>query len=64
MPLTLLQIVAASALVETLEKQCRDGIHSEPEEMRIRSLVVRACRAFEMPTIAERTAPADLEVVS
>lgn len=54
MPLTLLQTIAASALIETIEKQCRDGIHNEQEEMRLRQLTVKACRVFEMPSLAER----------
>jgi len=52
--LTLLQLVAASALIETIEKQCRDGIHPEAEEMRLRELIAKACHAFKIPTIAER----------
>lgn len=54
MTLSLLQIVAASALIETIEKQCRDAIHSEQEEMRLRRMVVNACHAFKVPTLAER----------
>lgn len=56
MSLTLLQKCAASALIETIERQCRDGIHSFDEEQRLRVLVVRACNAFEMPTLGERSA--------
>lgn len=49
-----LELWAASALIETIERQCRDAIHSQQEEMILRDLVVRACRAFGIATIAER----------
>lgn len=51
---TLQHLLAASALIETLEKQCATGLHTEQEEMRLRILIARACRAFELPSISER----------
>lgn len=56
MTLTLLQKIAASALVETIERQCRDEIHGEQEEMRLRRIVAQAISAFEMPLPCHRSA--------
>ena len=48
------QLLAASALIITLERIASSGILPENDEADIRRMIVRACRAFEIPTIAER----------
>ena len=48
------QLLAASALVMTLERIASSGVLPEQEEQDIRLLICRACRVFEMPTVAER----------
>ena len=54
MTANLQQLLAASALIVTLERIASAGILAESDEADIRRLIVRACRAFEIPTIAER----------
>jgi hypothetical protein len=56
MTTSLQQLLAASALIVTCERIASSGILSEDEEASIRRLICRACRAFEIPTIAERPA--------
>jgi hypothetical protein len=51
---SLQELMAASALVVTLERIASRGILPADEEANIRLLICRACRAFEIPTIAER----------
>ncbi len=48
------QLLAASALIVTLERIASRGILPDNEEADIRVLICRACRAFDIPTIAER----------
>lgn len=54
MTATLQQLMAASALVVTLERIASRDILPADEEASVRLLICRACRAFEIPTIAER----------
>lgn len=56
------QLLAASALIVTLERIASSGILPENEEMNVRILICRACRVFEIPSIAER--PVELAAVS
>jgi hypothetical protein len=56
MTLPLHQLVAASALVTTCEKLCASGVLPEADEQNLRELIVKCCRAFEISTIAERSA--------
>lgn len=51
---SLQQLLAASALLVTCEKIAGSGRLPEAEEKDLRILIVRVCRAFEIPTIAER----------
>jgi hypothetical protein len=53
---SLQQLVAASALITTLERIVGDGLLDPEREMKARQLIVRCCNAFEIPTIAERPA--------
>jgi hypothetical protein len=55
------QLLAASALIVTCERLASSGRLSEQEESEIRILICRACRAFNIPTVAER-APEPREV--
>lgn len=48
------QLLAASALLVTCERLVGSGRLPEDEEKNLRLLIVRVCRAFEIPTIAER----------
>jgi len=50
------QLLAASALLVTCEKIAGSGVLPEHEEQDLRRLIARACKAFEIPTIAERGA--------
>lgn len=56
MTANLQQLLAASALIVRLERIATSGILPENDEADIRRLICRACRAFEIPTIAERPA--------
>jgi hypothetical protein len=49
------QLLAASAMVITLERIASSGVLSDTDEMETRLLIVRACRAFQIPSIAERS---------
>lgn len=49
------QLLAASALIVRLERIASSGILPDNEEADIRILICRACRAFAIPMIAERT---------
>lgn len=53
------QLMAASALIVTLERIASSGVLSEQDEMDARRLIIRACRAFQIDTIAERPLPAN-----
>lgn len=55
--LGLQQLLAASAMIVSLEKIAAAGVLPEAEEQKIRVLIIQACRAFEIPSIAERPAP-------
>lgn len=48
------QLLAASALIVTLERIASSGVLAENDEADARRLICRACKAFELPTIAER----------
>ena len=54
--LSLQQLLAASALITTCERICAMGYLPENEEQDIRVLIARASRAFQIDTIAERSA--------
>lgn len=56
------QLLAASALLVSAERIASSGILPESEEAELRLLICRVCRAFSIPTIAERGQTA--EVVS
>jgi hypothetical protein len=51
---TLQQLLAASALLVTCERLVGTGKLPEADEQELRMLIVRVCRAFDIPTIAER----------
>lgn len=51
---TLQQLVAASAMITTLEHIAASGRLSIEQEKRVRRLVVQAARAFGFNTLAER----------
>lgn len=53
---TLTQLLAASAMATALQRICSQGVLSEQQEAEMRILVVRSCRAFDIPTIAEAPA--------
>lgn len=48
------QLLAASALVVFCERLAREGKLAERDETFLRELTVKVCRAFEIPTLAER----------
>lgn len=48
------QLLAASALIITLERIASSGVLSHADERDARLLICRACRAFSIPSIAER----------
>lgn len=50
---SLQELLAASAMASALQKIISSGILPEAQEMDLRLLVVRSCRAFAIPTIAE-----------
>lgn len=54
--MNLQQLLAASALVVKCEKLCASGVLPESEEQTLRYLIIKVCKAFEIPTIAERPA--------
>lgn len=54
MTANLQQLLAASALIVTCERLASSGILPDEQEAEIRVLICRACRAFEIPTVAER----------
>lgn len=56
---SLQQLLAASALIVSLERIVSSGLLPENEEADIRRLICSACRAFEIPTVAERTPTQD-----
>ncbi|QPF86993.1 hypothetical protein IC762_12135 [Bradyrhizobium genosp. L] len=49
------QILAASAMITTLERICSSGVLSERDESETRLMIYRACKAFSLPSVAERT---------
>jgi hypothetical protein len=51
---SLQELLATSALLVTCEKIAGSGRLPEDEERDLRVLIVRVCRAFDIPTIAER----------
>lgn len=53
---TLQELLAASAIIVSLERIASSGILPEGQETEIRLLICRACRAFSIPTVAERQA--------
>lgn len=60
MTVTLQQLLATSALIVTLERIASSGVLPERDEAEARMLIVRCCRAFDIPTIAERIPTLDL----
>lgn len=52
---TLTELLAASALIVTCESICASGMLPEEEERDIRILIAKCCRAFNVPSIAERS---------
>lgn len=54
MPPSLQQLLAASSLIVTCERIVALGVLPEAEEQKLRDLIVKACKAFEMPTVCER----------
>lgn len=57
MPQDLTQLLAASVMVLQLERIASSGMLPEDEEAKLRKLICRACRAFDIPSIAERPDP-------
>lgn len=54
------ELWAASALIVTCEKLISSGKLSEVDERNLRLLIARCCRAFNVPSIAERPIDDDL----
>ena len=50
------QQLAASSLIVFCEKIAGSGNLPEPDEITLRELIVKVCRAYDMPTVAERPA--------
>lgn len=48
------ELLVASALITTCESICTKGLLPESEEQNLRELIARCCRAFNVPSIAER----------
>ena len=48
------QFLAANALIVTCEQIVGDGLLPEAEEQVMRLLIAKCCKAFEIPSIAER----------
>lgn len=48
------QLLAASALIVTCEKIVASGRLPETDEQNLRQLIARCCRAYQIPTVAER----------
>jgi hypothetical protein len=55
-PSGLKHLLAARQMIKVLERIASSGILPEADEAEIRQLICRACRAFEIPTLAERPA--------
>lgn len=51
---SLQELLAASTLIVTCEKLIALGRLPEQDEQALRIILVKVCRAFQMPTIAER----------
>lgn len=52
--LTLRHHCAAFAMITRLERIAASGVLSEAEELHVRLLIVHACAAFRLATVAER----------
>lgn len=48
------ELLAASALILTCEKIASSGVLCQADEMDLRVLIVRSCKAFEIDRLAER----------
>ena len=59
MSMGLQQLLAASCLVVKCEKLCASGVLPESDEQTLRFLIAKVCKAFEIPTLAERPANAN-----
>ncbi len=53
-PANLQQLLAASALIVTCERLCALGVLPEADERNLRTIIVQACKAFEITPLAER----------
>jgi hypothetical protein len=62
MTASLPQLLAASALVVKCEKLCSAGLLPEQDEQTLRYLLTKVCRAFEIPTLAERPANSNADL--
>jgi hypothetical protein len=51
---SLQQLLAASNLLVFAERMASSGRLSEQEEADVRLMIVRVCKAFDIPTLAER----------
>jgi hypothetical protein len=49
------ELVAASALIVTCEKIVAGGFLPEKDEQSLRVILIKACKAFEIAPLAERT---------
>jgi 6,7-dimethyl-8-ribityllumazine synthase len=58
-PLPLQQLLAASNLLVFAERMASSGRLSEEEEKEVRVMIVRVCKAFDIPTVAERAIERD-----
>lgn len=54
------QILAASALITKLERIASSGVLSLEDEIDARELIVKAARAFQFDTLAERPLPSNV----
>lgn len=55
------QLLAASNLIVFAERMASSGRLTEEEEKDVRLMVCRVCKAFNIPTIAERPSPLEIE---
>jgi hypothetical protein len=49
------ELLAASALIVTCEKLCALGELPEADEQNLRVLILKACKAFEIAPLVERS---------
>lgn len=62
MSANLQQLLAASACIVSLERIASSGVLPESDEAQVRQIICRACRAFQIPTLAERPANSNADL--